>query len=281
MTKISDKPKNAIKEIFGRKKALIGMIHCPAFPGAPRYRGASREEILSFCLRDADRLIAGGMHGLLVENHGDIPFSKPEDIGHETAAFMAVVADRISREFDVPLGINVLANAPIPAFAVAAASGATFIRVNQWANAYVANEGFMEGRAAEALRYRSQLRAEGIRVFADSHVKHGSHAIVADRSVTELTRDLAFFDADAVIATGQRTGDSAAMDEIETVRDATHLPVLVGSGVSPDNVVAILERVDAAIVASSLKQGGVWWNPVEAARVTALVAAARPVLEAL
>ena len=279
MTQISDRSRNAIEEIFGRKKALIGMIHCPPFPGAPRYRGAARDEILSFCLRDAERLIAGGMHGLLVENHGDIPFSKPEDIGPETAAFMAVVADRISREFDVPLGINVLANAPVPAFAVAAASGASYIRVNQWANAYVANEGFMEGRAAEALRYRSKLRAEGIRVFADSHVKHGSHAIVADRSVTELTRDLAFFDADAVIATGQRTGDSAALDEIETVRDATHLPVLVGSGVSPDNVVAILERVDAAIVASSLKEGGVWWNPVEAARVTAFVAAARPVLE--
>jgi hypothetical protein len=279
MAQISDKPQNAIEEIFGREKALIGMVHCPAFPGAPRYCGAPREEILSFCLRDAERLIAGGMHGLLVENHGDIPFSKPEDIGHETAAFMAVVADRISREFDVPMGINVLANAPVPAFAVAAASGAVFIRVNQWANAYVANEGFMEGRAAEALRYRSKLRAEGIRVFADSHVKHGSHAIVADRSVTELTRDLAFFDADAVIATGQRTGDSAALDEIETVRDATHLPVLVGSGVAPDNVVPILERVDAVIVASSLKEGGVWWNPVETARVSALVAAARPVLE--
>ena len=113
------------------------------------------------------------MHGLLVENHGDIPFSKPEDIGHETAAFMAVVADRISREFDVPLGINVLANAPIPAFAVAAASGATFIRVNQWANAYVANEGFMEGRAAEALRYRSQL---GRRASASSPTATSSTA---------------------------------------------------------------------------------------------------------
>lgn len=279
MAQISDKPQSVIDEIFGQKKALIGMIHCPAFPGAPRYRGAPREEILSFCLRDAERLVAGGMHGLLVENHGDIPFSKPEDIGYETAAFMAIVADRVAQEFAVPIGINVLANAPIPAFAIAAASGASFIRVNQWANAYVANEGFMEGRAAEALRYRSKLRAESIRVFADSHVKHGSHAIVADRSVTELTRDLVFFDADAVIATGQRTGDSADLAEIETVRDATHLPVLVGSGVSPSNVVPILERVDAVIVASSLKEGGVWWNPVEAARVRALVEAARPVLE--
>jgi membrane complex biogenesis BtpA family protein len=279
MAQISDRSQNAVAEIFGRRKALIGMIHCPAFPGAPRYRGAPREDILSFCLRDAERLVAGGMHGPLVENHGDIPFSKPEDIGPETAAFMAVVADRVSQEFDVPLGINVLANAPIPAFAVAAASGASFIRVNQWANAYVANEGFMEGRAAEALRYRSKLRAEGIRVFADSHVKHGSHAIVADRSVTELTRDLAFFDADAVIATGQRTGDSAALDEIETVRDATHLPVLVGSGVSPENVVPILERVDAVIVASSLKEGGVWWNPVDGDRVRAFVEAAQPALD--
>ncbi|WP_112323065.1 BtpA/SgcQ family protein [Oceanibium sediminis] len=278
MTQISGTTPNAIEQIFARKKALIGMIHCPPLPGAPRYRGASRQEILSFCLRDAERLIAGGMHGLLVENHGDIPFSKPEDIGPETAAFMAVVADRIAQEFDVPLGINVLANAPIPAFAVASASGAAFIRVNQWANAYVANEGFMEGRAAEALRYRSRLRAEGIKVFADSHVKHGSHAIVADRSVTELTRDLAFFDADAVIATGQRTGDSAALEEIETVRDATHLPVLVGSGVTPDNVVPILERVDAVIVASALKEGGVWWNPVDAARVATFVEAARPAL---
>lgn len=278
MAQISDMPQNAIEEIFGQKKALIGMIHCPAFPGAPRYRGAARDQILSFCLRDAERLIAGGMHGLLIENHGDIPFSKPEDIGHETAAFMAVVADRLAQEFGVPMGINVLANAPIPAFAVAAASGAAFIRVNQWANAYVANEGFIEGRAAEALRYRASLRAEGIRVFADSHVKHGSHAIVADRSVTELTRDLAFFDADAVIATGQRTGDSADLAEIETVRDATHLPVLVGSGVSPDNIVPILQRVDAVIVASSLKQGGVWWNPVDAARVAALVAAAQAAL---
>lgn len=279
MAQISDHPQNAIREIFGRDKALIGMIHCPPFPGAPRYRGTSRDDILSFCLRDAERLVTGGMHGLIVENHGDIPFSKPDDIGPETSAFMSVVADRIGREFGVPMGINVLANAPIPAFAIAAASGAAFIRVNQWANAYVANEGFMEGRAAEALRYRAQLRAEGIRVFADSHVKHGSHAITADRSVTELTRDLAFFDADAVIATGQRTGDSAALDEIDTVCAATHLPVLVGSGVTPDNIVPILERVDAVIVASSLKEGGVWWNPVEAARVSAFVKAAQPALE--
>lgn len=275
MNLISDRPAGAIRDIFGRDKALIGMIHCPAFPGAPRYRGGDMDAIYDACMRDAERLVQGGMHGLIVENHGDIPFSKPEDIGPETPAFLSVVTDRIKRAFGLPIGINVLANAPLPALATAMAGGADFIRVNQWANAYVANEGFMEGRAAEALRYRSLLRAEHVRIFTDAHVKHGSHAIVADRSIPELTRDLAFFDSDCIIATGQRTGDSASLDEIDEIGGATHLPLLVGSGVTTDNIVAILGRTNGVIVASSLKEEGVWWNPVCPDRVRRFVEAAQ------
>lgn len=274
MQHISDRSAGAIKEIFGRDKVLIGMIHCPPFPGAPRYRGQSLDTIYDACMRDAERLVKGGLHGLIVENHGDVPFSKPEDIGPETPAFLSVVTDRIKRTFGVPMGINVLANAPLPALATAVAGSADFIRVNQWANAYVANEGFMEGRAAEAMRYRSLLRAERVKIFTDSHVKHGSHAIVADRAIAELTRDLAFFDSDAIIATGQRTGNSASMDEIEEITGATHLPVLVGSGVTEDNIAGILDRTSGVIVASSLKVDGVWWNPVDPARVERFVAAA-------
>ena len=275
MHSISNRSSGAIGEIFGRDKVLIGMIHCPPFPGAPRYRGATMDSLYDACLRDAETLIAGGLHGLIIENHGDIPFSKPEDIGPETPAFLSVVTDRVRRATGVPVGINVLANAPLPALATAVAGGAAFIRVNQWANAYVANEGFMEGRAGEALRYRSMLRAEGVRIFADAHVKHGSHAIVADRSIAELTRDLAFFDADCVIATGQRTGHAASLEEIGEIVDATHLPVLVGSGVTEANIVSILSRTSGVIVASSLKVGGVWWNPVEPDRVKRFVDCAK------
>lgn len=280
MPDISEKAPSAIREVFGTDKVLIGMIHCPPFPGAPRYRGQTMEDIYDACLRDAEALIAGGLHGLIVENHGDIPFSKPDDIGPETTGFMAIVTDRIVRATGVPVGINVLANAPLPALAVAVAGGAKFIRVNQWANAYIANEGFIEGRAAQALRYRSMLRAEHVKIFADSHVKHGSHAIVADRPIAELTRDLAFFDADAVIATGQRTGNAATLEEIETIGAATQLPLLVGSGVDAANIVPILERTNGVIVASSLKEGGVWWNPVDPERVRRFREAAAPGLGA-
>jgi hypothetical protein len=124
MPDISNRSGSAIEEIYGRPKALIGMIHCPPFPGAPRYRGESIDQIYDACLRDAEALISGGLHGLIVENHGDIPFSKPEDIGPETPAFLAVVTDRVRRATGVPVGINVLANAPLPALAAAVAGGA-------------------------------------------------------------------------------------------------------------------------------------------------------------
>lgn len=279
MVAISAEKIDAIQAIFSRPKAVIGVIHCDPFPGSPKYRGKPVSAIIDRALRDAENYILGGVHGLIVENHGDIPFSKPEDIGPETPALMAVITEKVRERFGVPLGINVLANAALPAFATALAGGADFIRVNQWANAYIANEGFIEGAAAKALRYRSQLRAEHIKVFADSHVKHGSHAIVADRSIQELTRDVDFFEADAVIATGQRTGDSATLEEIDEIRAATTLPLLVGSGVTPANVCQILGRTQAVIVASALKVDGVWWNDVDRKRVKHFMAIAQAALD--
>lgn len=258
---------HSLSKLFGRKKVAIGVVHCPAFPGSPGYDGAAIDTLYDTAMRDAVAYVDGGMHGLIIENHGDIPFLRPADLGPETAAAMAVITDRVRRQINVPLGINVLANAAIQAFAVAKAAGASFIRVNQWANAYVANEGLLDGEAALALRYRSGLKADDIAVFADAHVKHGAHAITVDRTIEELTRDLEFFDADAVIATGQRTGDTATMDELGTVAGATQLPVLVGSGVRPDNVAEILTIADGVIVASALKTGGIWTDPVDRNKV--------------
>lgn len=265
---------DAITALFGRPKALIGVVHLLPLPGAPRYEGGGVEAIYARGLADARAYLEGGLDGVIVENHGDIPFAKPGAIGPEVAAHMAVITDRIRAACGRPVGVNVLANAPIPALAIASAGGAGFIRVNQWANAYVANEGLMDGEAAAAMRYRASLRQKGIRIFADAHVKHGAHAITGDRAVEELVRDLVFFDADAIIATGQRTGHAADLGYIRAIKQASHLPTLVGSGVTPDNVAAILDVVDGVIVASSLKAGGVWWNPVEPARVRAFAAAA-------
>jgi membrane complex biogenesis BtpA family protein len=258
---------HAIEAIFGRRKVVIGVIHLKPLPGAPDYDGEPMQDLLDFALNEAARYAAGGVDGLIVENHGDIPFAKPDKLGPETVASMAVITDAVRRARGLPVGVNVLANGAIAALAVAKASGAAFIRVNQWANAYVANEGFIEGPAGDAARYRAWLHGRAIRIFADVHVKHGAHAVTADRSIQELARDNEFFDADVAIATGQRTGDAATAEELRTIAAGTALPVMVGSGVTPDNVGDILRIADGVIVASWLKQDGVWWNPVDPDRL--------------
>jgi membrane complex biogenesis BtpA family protein len=172
-----------IQALFGRSRAVIGVIHCLPFPGAPEYEGRPMADIVRHAVAEGRRYVEGGVDGLIVENHGDIPFAKPDQLGPETAACMAVAAAAVAGACPVPIGINVLANAAEMALAVAKASGAGFVRVNQWANAYVANEGFIEGPAGAASRYRAALRATEIRIFADVHVKHGAHAITADRTL--------------------------------------------------------------------------------------------------
>lgn len=267
---------DALSAIFGHAdRVLIGMVHLLPLPGSPDYDGNGVGPIMARALADGDAYASAGFDGLIVENHGDIPFQKPDRIGPETAAHMAVIADRVREASRLPIGINVLANAALHALAIASAAQASFVRVNQWANAYVANEGIIEGAAAEALRYRSALRAEAIRVFADAHVKHGAHAIVQDRPLAELVRDVEFFSADAVIATGQRTGHAADIDYIREIGQATGLPLLVGSGVTPETVASVLTVANGVIVGSAIKHEGVWWNPVDQRTAKALAAGAR------
>jgi len=263
--------KNPVKNIFGKEKAIIGMIHTKALPGAPRYNGESMEEIIEFSINDAKALKAGGVDGLMFENAWDVPFSKPEDIGYETVAALTVLANEVTREVELPFGFNFLANGVIQSLAAAKATNADWVRCNQWVNAYVANEGILEGASAEAMRYKKMLHGEDIRVLADVHVKHGSHSIVADRSLAEQTRDNIFFDADILIATGSRTGDETSLDELIGISNNTQLPVIVGSGLNDNNAKKILEIASGAVVGSYLKEDGVWWNPVDVERVKRLM----------
>lgn len=261
---------NALQELFSAKKPIIGMVHLLPLPGSPRY-GGSMAQVIDAALADAAALEAGGVSGLQIENAGDIPFLPPGEISWETAAAMAVVAQELTKATKLPVGINVLANGVLPALAVAAAAGLRWVRCNQWVNAYIANEGYVAGAAPQATRYRARLKAEHVKIFADVHVKHGAHAIVADRSIREQAADAEWFDADVLIATGTRTGGETEVAEVEEIRRGTVLPVIIGSGLTPENAPRLLRVADGAIVGSYVKVDGKWWNPVDVDRVRRLM----------
>ncbi|MCT9933010.1 BtpA/SgcQ family protein [Planotetraspora sp. A-T 1434] len=262
-----------LKMLFGRRFALMGMIHLLPLPGAPGYRAeAGMEAAIRQAIREARILVDAGFDGLIVENGGDIPFLKPEEIGPETPAAMAVAVAEVGRAVSVPLGVNCLANAVDRSLAVAVAGGGRFVRANQWVNAYVANEGFVEGRAGAVMRYRRAIGAEHVTVWADVQVKLGAHAITADRSLAEQARDAAWFGADVLIGTGSRLGDVPDAEHLRVIREATELPVVAGSGVRTENLAGIFAHTDGAIVGSSIKTGGVWHGALDGAECERLCA---------
>lgn len=255
------------RALFGSHRALVGMIHVGALPGTPRAR-LPLEAIVEAAVAEAHVYRDAGFHAVAIENMHDRPYLA-RAVGPEIVAAMAVVGREVRRAAAVPLGVQVLAGANRGALAVALCAGAEFVRVEGFVFAHVADEGLMASDAGELLRYRRSIGAEGIRVFADVKKKHSSHAVTADVDIVETARAAEFFLADGVIVTGAATGQAADAAEVRAVCGAVSIPVLVGSGVTPENLAAYADA-DAFIVGSALKQGGRWSGPIDLARVQAL-----------
>lgn len=261
--------------------ALIGMIHLQALPGSPRAR-LGVEEICRRAAQEARLLAEAGFDALMIENMHDTPYLNaphpPETVAVMTAAALAVR----QAAPELPLGVQVLSLGGREALGVALAAGGSFIRVENFVFAHVADEGLMPtAQAGELLRARRAMGAESIRIFADVQKKHASHALTADLPVGELARAAEFFGAEAVIVTGLSTGDPASLEDLREVRQATRLPVLVGSGVTPRNIGEVFRWADSAIVGSFYKKDGRWFNPPDPQRAAELVKAAREARKAL
>lgn len=249
------------------------MVHIPALPGTPRSQ-LRVPQLRDVCLREADSLTSCGIRSLLLENMHDVPYLN-RTVGPEIVATMAVIAAALKSRFDVPIGIQVLAGANREALAVALASGADFIRVEGFVFAHVADEGIFESDAGQLLRYRRAIGADDIRVFTDIKKKHSSHAITSDVDIVQTAEAAAFFGADGLVITGTATGRPVDVAELKAVRAASSIPVLVGSGITPQNLPTFWDHADGFIVGSSLKGDGQWDKPVDPDRVRAIVEAAR------
>jgi membrane complex biogenesis BtpA family protein len=237
------------------------MVHLPPLPGAPGYKG-DLNAVMDHALHDARTLADAGVHGLLVENFHDYPFY-PETKEPETVAAMTRIAVELRRVVALPLGVQVLRNSWQSSLAIAAAVGGAFIRVNVLTEAMVTDQGLITGVAHLALRYRRFIGAESVRIMADVYSKHG--APVARRPLGIVAQDLVSRGrADAVIVSGEHSGDPPRAEDLEEVRRAVpDTPVVLGSGMTVDTV-DLLRYADACIFGYGAKRGGDMASPVDA-----------------
>lgn len=250
---------------------LIGMVHLGPLPGSPGFTG-DLDDVIAAAVADAEVLAEAGFDGVMVENFGDAPFFA-DDAPKVTIASITSAVNAIYDASRLPTGVNVLRNDGLGALAVAAATQASFIRVNVLSGTMYTDQGPIVGNAAEIARMRAAVCPD-VGIMADVFVKHATPP--AGLSLADATNDLVErAGADAVIVSGVGTGSAADLDDLRTVAANSDLPVYLGSGVSTANVGEMLGVAHGAIVGTSIKVDGIATNPVDPAAAAAFIAAAR------
>lgn len=253
--------KELMNKIFNTNKAMIGMVHLRALPGTPRSE-LSMDQIIQKAVEEAIILEQAGYHALLLENMHDLPYLN-KTIGPEVTAAFTAIATQVKQAVNIPIGIQILAGANREALAVALASGASYIRAEGFVFGHIADEGWFESCAGELLRYRKQIGAQHIAVFTDIKKKHSSHQVTSDISISETAKAAELFLADGLIVTGAATAAAADSEEVTAVANSVDIPVLIGSGITEQNLENYYANSDAFIIGSSIKQNGLWSNEID------------------
>ncbi|KAK2584250.1 hypothetical protein KPH14_006661 [Odynerus spinipes] len=257
------------RKLFPKKTcSVIGMIHVGGLPGTPKYNGSTRE-IIKNALREALIYKDCKVDGIIVENMHDVPYVRPKDVSPEITSMMTRICVEVRKLIPESLacGIQILAGCNKEALAVAKAADFNFIRSEGYIFSHIADEGFIDGCSGSLLRYRKYIDSDDILVFADIKKKHSSHAITSDISISEAVKAAEFFLVDGVIVTGSATGDPVDVNELNEVKRVAKGPILIGSGVSFDNMDRYASA-DAMIIGTNFKIDGNWENSVAKDKVS-------------
>jgi uncharacterized protein len=252
-------------------KFLAAMIGVLPLPGSPRYAGSSKA-VLNAALADLDECIEAGADVIILENSHDLPYIKPPLDPH-AITLMKRIAKESRKRFDGSIGIQLLEAANQSALEIACEADLDFLRVEGYVFAHIGGAGLIEGCAGQLLRKRAALGCKHIRIFGDVSKKHCSHALTGDLDITDVVKQAEFFFIDGVIVTGARTGKAPDLKELRRVKESAHVPVVIGSGMTTQNILKYIPWADGFIVGSALREDGQFLGRLDPKRLRAFVRA--------
>ncbi|MGB3509862.1 MAG: BtpA/SgcQ family protein [Microcoleaceae cyanobacterium] len=261
-----------LKQIFKTRHPIIGVVHLQPLPTSPRW-GGDLQAVISRAEREATALASGGVDGIIIENFFDAPFVK-EQVDPAVVSAMTLLVQRMMNLVTLPIGINVLRNDALSAMAIASCVQAQFIRVNVLTGVMATDQGLIEGRAHQLLRYRREL-GSNVKILADVLVKH-ARPLGSPNLTTAVQETIQRGLADGVILSGWATGSPPTLEDLELASAAAAgTPVFIGSGANWENISTLMPAVDGVIVSSSLKRHGQIDQPIDPIRVSQFVEATR------
>jgi membrane complex biogenesis BtpA family protein len=256
--------------IFGGFKPVIAMAHLPALPGTPRYNSQiSIDEMVERVRADVDLLVDGGVDAIMFCNEDDRPYSLQADF--EAVAVMTRVVTEL-RPKAIPFGVDFLWDAKAP-LAIAKATGAAFIR-EIVTGVYESDMGIWEPNAAALFRYRRNIDAQDVQIFANITPEFASplgNRTVGQRAKSAVVSSL----VDAILISGPMAGAKPDLAWLREAKEAVGeaVPVLLNTGARETNIAEFWGISDGVIVGSSLKVDGYTWNPVDPRRLERFMAA--------
>jgi len=230
------------------------MIAVQPLPGAPLYEGDDKR-IISQAISDAQAYLEAGADAIVLENSHDLPYIKPP-LPARAVELMKQVAVEVRNRFTGPIGIQMLEAANETALEIACEADLDFVRVEGYVFAHIGGAGLIEGCAGKLLRRRKELACEQIKIFGDVKKKHCSHALTADLDILDEIKQAEFFLVDGIFVTGARTTEPPSLTELRRVKKHAHAPVLIGSGMTPQNIRSYFKLADGFIVGSTFREQG-------------------------
>lgn len=257
--------------VFVKTKPVIGMVHIGALPGSPLFDPGV--DLIAAARADLLALQAAGFDAVLFGNENDRPYEFQVDTA--STATMAALIGRLAPEITVPFGVNVLWD-PMSSIALGAATGAAFVR-EIFTGTYASDMGPWTPDAGKAMRYRDRLGRSDMAMLYNISAEF-AHSL-DQRSLPDRARSAVFSSIpDAVLVSGQITGEAAALSDLEAVKAVLpDMAVMANTGVKHDTVADVLSIADGCIVGSSLKLDGHTWNAVDPDRAQDFMARVRKV----
>ncbi|MGL5722815.1 MAG: BtpA/SgcQ family protein [Brevinema sp.] len=256
------------KEIFGVEKPIIAMCHLQAMPGDPRYDYTKGIDwVLEMGRKDLLALQKGGVDAVMFSNEFSLPYlTKTHPI---TAISMARIIGELKSEIKIPFGVNVLWDATA-SIDLAVATGASFVR-EIFTGVYASDFGLWNTNIGETARHRDALRANNVKLLFNIVPEAAKY--LADRDIADIAKTTVFNNLpDGLCVSGATAGaetDSSILQKVKSSVPDT--AVFVNTGVRLENVEEKLSLADGAVVGTTFKIDGKFFNGVDENRVKAFM----------
>jgi len=226
---------NKLQEIFSVEKPIIGMIHLAG------------EDPVKRALKELKIFEQEGINGAIIEDyHGS-----PDDVFRTLKA---------SRNFNIVKGINIL-RYPYSTFALAHEFGAQFIQFDSVQTSDLTLTGLDEYNTL-------RKKYPNIAVLGGVGFKYKSPT----GNSLEIDLEEAKPRCEAIVTTGEGTGMETPIEKLKQYKELLkEFPLVVGAGVTQNNVYEQLTIVDGAIIGSSFKPGQNTRLPIDRKKVHSLM----------